>query len=155
VWRLTPGAQGDILELYAESENARDMEAPDNIVQSASGDIYIAEDGGGSDRLVGITPAGKYFELAHVRVSDSETAGATFSPDGKSLYFNIQGEGLTLAITGPFRTAPASTDPPMARALPSRNLEPKVPTDYLMTAMDRGYRKLEAAALHRLELPLS
>jgi hypothetical protein len=35
------------------------------------------------------------------------TPGATFSPDGTTLFVNIQGDGLTLAITGPW-LAPSS-----------------------------------------------
>jgi len=34
-----------------------------------------------------------------------EFAGATFSPDGTTLFVNIQQSGLTLAITGPWRTS--------------------------------------------------
>ena len=37
-------------------------------------------------------------------MDDSEFAGATFSPDGDTLFVNIQGEpALTLAIWGPWR----------------------------------------------------
>ena len=32
----------------------------------------------------------------------SEWAGATFSPDGKTLFVNIQTPGVTFAITGPW-----------------------------------------------------
>ena len=32
-----------------------------------------------------------------------EFAGATFSPDGRILFVNMQNPGLTLAITGPWR----------------------------------------------------
>jgi len=35
-------------------------------------------------------------------VSNSEFAGATFSPDGTTLFVNIQHQGFTLAITGPW-----------------------------------------------------
>jgi uncharacterized protein len=31
-------------------------------------------------------------------------AGATFSPDGTTLFVNVQRRGLTLAITGPWKT---------------------------------------------------
>jgi uncharacterized protein len=154
VWRLTPSPDGDRLELWAESERASDLRQPDNIVFSASGDLYIAEDGAGTDRVVGITPTGRYFEFARVRVSDSETAGVTFAPDGKTVFFNIQEAGVTVAVTGPFRAAPTA-GPAIARALPPAHLEPRVPWDYLLAALDRGYGKLEAAALHRLGLPLS
>jgi secreted PhoX family phosphatase len=33
---------------------------------------------------------------------DSEFAGATFSPDRKTLFVSIQSPGTTFAITGPF-----------------------------------------------------
>lgn len=153
VWRLTPGPQGDVLELFIESERREDLKNPDNVVVAPSGDLFICEDGSGADRLVGLTPNGKLFPFAQVRTSDAETAGACFSPDGKTLYFNIFDDGLTLAITGPFRTPPAGGG--NARALPPSFLEPRVPRDYLLAALDRGYGKLEAAALHRLGLPLS
>ena len=35
----------------------------------------------------------------------SELAGATFSPDGSTLFFNIQTSGLTVAVTGPWDRA--------------------------------------------------
>ena len=61
VWRLTPSAEGDRLELWAESQRKEDLELPDNIVYAPSGDLIICEDGPGSDRLVGITPGGRLF----------------------------------------------------------------------------------------------
>jgi secreted PhoX family phosphatase len=33
----------------------------------------------------------------------SEFAGACYSPDGNWLFFNIQGPGITFAVTGPWR----------------------------------------------------
>ena len=35
--------------------------------------------------------------------SDSEWAGACFSPDGKWLFANVQEPGFTVAITGPWQ----------------------------------------------------
>ena len=128
VWRLTPSTEGDRLELWVESQRKEDLELPDNIVYAPSGDLIICEDGPGSDRLVGITPAGRYFDLALVRNSESEVAGVTFAPDGRTLFFNIQEEGLTIAVTGPFRTVPTGSGPTVARALPPQHLEPWVPS---------------------------
>ena len=66
------------------------------------GDLILCEDGGGEQFLVGITPEGKFFKLARNAKSNSEFAGACFSPDGSTLFVNIQHQGLTLAITGPW-----------------------------------------------------
>jgi hypothetical protein len=33
----------------------------------------------------------------------SEWAGATYSPDGRWLFVNIQSPGITFAITGPWK----------------------------------------------------
>ena len=35
-------------------------------------------------------------------MNDSELAGACFSPDGTTLFVNIQRPGMTVAITGPW-----------------------------------------------------
>ena len=45
---------------------------------------------------------GKIFKLAKNAKSTGEFAGATFSPDGSTLFVNMQHDGLTLAITGPW-----------------------------------------------------
>ncbi len=58
------------------------------------------EDGSNEQFLVGITPEGDIYKFGRNAVSDSELAGATFSPDGTTLFVNIQHDGLTLAITG-------------------------------------------------------
>ena len=41
-------------------------------------------------------------------MSLSEFAGPCFSPDGRTLFVNIQGDGLTLAISGPFEQLSAA-----------------------------------------------
>ena len=45
---------------------------------------------------------GAVYPLALNAFNDSELAGATFSPDGQTLFANIQHPGLTLAIWGPW-----------------------------------------------------
>ena len=49
-----------------------------------------------------MTPEGGIYHIAKNVGYKSEFAGATFSPDGKTLFVNIQGPGLTLAINGPW-----------------------------------------------------
>ncbi|MEM6315407.1 MAG: alkaline phosphatase PhoX, partial [Planctomycetota bacterium] len=58
-------------------------------------------DGPGEQYLRGITPAGEFYTLAKNRVpGNSELAGVCFSPDGKTLFVNIQKNGLTVAVRG-------------------------------------------------------
>jgi uncharacterized protein len=60
-------------------------------------------DGEDDQWLVGITNDGRTFPFAFNRLNEEEFAGVTFSPDGHTLFVNIQGPpGLTLAIWGPW-----------------------------------------------------
>jgi secreted PhoX family phosphatase len=52
--------------------------------------------------LVGITPKGEYYKIGENIGYISELAGCVFSPDGSTLFVNIQHVGLTLAIEGPW-----------------------------------------------------
>ncbi|MGH1393380.1 MAG: alkaline phosphatase PhoX [Trichormus sp.] len=110
VWRYIPGAtpaQGGIIELFVESTSADELQAPDNIVVSPHGDLILCEDGSGTDYLVGVTPQGKLYQLARNPFNGSEFAGACFSPDGNTLYVNIQSPGITFAIWGPWKSRKA------------------------------------------------
>jgi secreted PhoX family phosphatase len=51
----------------------------------------------------GITARGQTSPPAHNWMSDEEFAGATFSPDGGTLFVNVQVPGTTFAIWGPWR----------------------------------------------------
>ena len=44
--------------------------------------------------------------IARRGLSQSEWAGACYSPDGKWLFVNIQTPGITFAITGPWWQGP-------------------------------------------------
>jgi hypothetical protein len=90
------------LELIGQSLNDENLDMPDNITLAWNGDVYMAEDGGGENFLRVLRPDGTVCDFARNAVSDSEFAGVCFSPDGHFLFVNIQVEGLTLAITGPF-----------------------------------------------------
>ena len=76
----------------------------DNITLAPWGDLIACEDGDGENFLVGVTPEGEPYRLARNAMNDSEFAGAVFSPDRTTLFVNIQTPGLTLAITGPWRS---------------------------------------------------
>ena len=63
----------------------------------------LCEDGDGDQYLRGLTRRGQIFDFAlnvHPGFADSEFAGACFSPDGDTLFVNIQTPGVTLAIWG-------------------------------------------------------
>lgn len=90
------------IELFAEPDSADLLDCADNITIAPWGDLVVCEDGGGVDRVVGITPDGRLYEFARNALNDAEFAGATFSPDGTTLFVNIYTPGLTLAITGPW-----------------------------------------------------
>ena len=111
VWRYIPSPfegtsaedkQPGILELFIEPNNSDLLENGDNVTVTPWGDLILCEDGPGTQFLVGVTPEGKLYRFAKNSRSTSEFAGATFSPDGSTLFVNIQGAGMTLAITGPW-----------------------------------------------------
>jgi len=119
----------------AEVVSAYGSDNPDNITVSPQGGIILCEDGGQDDgdglALLGLLPNGQTFEFARNIVeidngdrtalsaaehnvdviepgnyTGSEWAGATFSPDGRWLFANIQRPGITFCITGPWRRGP-------------------------------------------------
>jgi secreted PhoX family phosphatase len=90
------------LELFAESPDARLLEYADNLTVSPWGDIIVCEDGSGRDHIVGITAKGQFYQLGRNAMDDGEFAGSTFSPDGSTLFVNLQNPGMTFAITGPW-----------------------------------------------------
>ncbi|MER7641255.1 alkaline phosphatase PhoX [Streptomyces sp. NPDC126522] len=87
------------------------FDGPDNITVSPYGGLVIAEDGEGVQHLFGATDSGRTYPIArnelNIGTEDkpeySEFTGVTFSPDGKTLYANIQTPGIMLAITGPWK----------------------------------------------------
>ncbi|MFE2357276.1 PhoX family protein [Streptomyces parvulus] len=87
------------------------FDGPDNITVSPYGGLVIAEDGEGVQHLFGATDSGRTYPIARneLNIGDeddpsySEFTGVTFSPDGRTLYANIQTPGIMLAITGPWK----------------------------------------------------
>ncbi|MEU6976270.1 MULTISPECIES: alkaline phosphatase PhoX [unclassified Streptomyces] len=82
----------------------------DNITGSASGDLFVAEDGGTMEICL-ITPDDVVTPFLRISgQSGSEITGPAFSPDGRRLYFSSQrgtsgssSGGITYEVTGPFR----------------------------------------------------
>ena len=90
------------LTLIAESTENSLLRGPDNITMAPFGDLILCEDVATHCGIVGIGPDGMQYAIADNPHSDSEMAGACFSPDGQILFVNIQYPGITLAITGPW-----------------------------------------------------
>ena len=112
VWRYVPShfegqaneasARGR-LHLFVESEDADRLKNCDNVTVAPWGGLILCEDGPDNQPqyLRGVTPDGQLYNLA--ANSNSEFAGATFSPDGGTLFVNIQSPGITFAVSGPWR----------------------------------------------------
>lgn len=87
------------------------LDGPDNITVSPYGGLVLAEDGEGVSHLFGATESGRTYPIARNDLNIgteeepeySEFAGVTFSPDGRTLFANIQTPGILLAITGPWK----------------------------------------------------
>ena len=105
VFRLKPASNGrGQLQLFFESSAADQYNYGDNLTVAPNGHLIICEDQSGNfvdNHLRGITPGGSAYPLARLR-SQTELAGACFSPDGKTLFVNAYSPAATLAITGPW-----------------------------------------------------
>ena len=117
VWVYEPG--DETLVLLYESPGASVLNRPDNLTITPRGGLVMCEDGkaAGSDgtRMQGLRGDGSVFAFAENNVvlhgernawrgdfRRAEWAGATFSPDARWLFANIQTPGMTFAITGPW-----------------------------------------------------
>jgi secreted PhoX family phosphatase len=111
VWQYNAVAQ--TIELaYDDSlvSGGAPLTGVDNVTGTASGDLYVAEDGANMEICL-ITPDDVVAPF--LRVSGhfgSEITGPAFSPDGTRLYFSSQrgtsgfsSGGITYEVTGPFR----------------------------------------------------
>jgi secreted PhoX family phosphatase len=103
--RREPG----VLELFLESADDRVMNYADNLVVAPWGHVIVCEDKReGVQHLKGVTPQGRVYALARNAMpvedggSNTEFAGACFTPDGRTMFVNLYHPGLTLAITGPW-----------------------------------------------------
>ena len=76
--------------------------------------MLLCEDSPGEQFLRGVTTGGEIYDFAKTAANETEFAGACFSPDGKTLFVNQQGNrgdlpngpvddaAVTYAIYGPW-----------------------------------------------------
>jgi uncharacterized protein len=150
IYRYTPGINR--IELMFESDRSGAMQKPDNLTMTPWGDIWLVEDGPGTDRLMGLTPEGVVYEFARNLIGDGELSGPCFSPDGQTLFVNLFSPGHTLAIRGPFRAFAARR---RARNAAATGFVPPVHERLAEAAARLGLRVREAAAFDRLGAPVA
>jgi secreted PhoX family phosphatase len=113
IWQYIPSRE--LLVLVFESPSAEVLNSPDNICVSPRGGLVICEDGSSTNYVRGLTREGEIFDLVRNNLNDSEWAGACFSPPGRTLFVNIQGNtrpleqpsavrAMTFAIWGPWES---------------------------------------------------
>ena len=109
--KLSPDGDSDRVELFFESVSKHQFDYGDNVVVAPNGHLVICEDQYTEvvdNHLRGIAPDGNAYPLARLRLQ-TELAGACFSPDGQTLFVNVQAPTKTLAITGPWNSFNAKT----------------------------------------------
>ncbi|MGI9544862.1 MAG: alkaline phosphatase PhoX, partial [Cyclobacteriaceae bacterium] len=89
------------LTLFAEPNDSEIVQNCDNLTVAPWGDLLLCEDRG-TPFLIGVTPKGSFYKIAKQVGFNSEFAGVTVAPNGKTVFINIQHAGLTLAIEGPW-----------------------------------------------------
>lgn len=104
--------RSETLFLVYQSPGKETFDLPDNITTSPRGTLVVCEDSNQDNYVRGLSRGGQLWDIALNRVQrardgapryDDEFAGSTFSPDGHTLFVNIQaGAGVTFAIWGPW-----------------------------------------------------
>jgi hypothetical protein len=110
IWAYHTNSQK--LQLLYQSPGAATLDFPDNVTTSPRGTLILCEDNVNDNYLRGLTRGGQIFDVAVNRVVsqltglprfNDEFAGSTFSPDGETLFVNIQASrGMSFAIWGPW-----------------------------------------------------
>ncbi|HSC88567.1 MAG TPA: alkaline phosphatase PhoX [Polyangiaceae bacterium] len=104
VFRLDPEGDSGAITLIAQAEDDQSLINPDNITVSPAGQVFVVEDNNGPNHIWRIGDDGEVEAFARNASNGgvSEFCGVCFSPDGKVMFVNMQEEGLTFAIRGPF-----------------------------------------------------
>jgi|KBSSwiStaDraftv2_1062776.scaffolds.fasta_scaffold134532_2 secreted PhoX family phosphatase len=95
------------LSLLTQPGDSSLLDGPDNLCAAPWGDLVVCEDNLSKREnfVVGVTPQGHCYRIArNAHPRKREFAGACFSPDGSTLFVNVQNPGLTFAIWGPWNS---------------------------------------------------
>ena len=102
VWAFRTWSQE--LELVYQSPAAQVLDFPDNVTVSKRGSLVLCEDSTDFNFLRLLSPQGQLRDFAVNQIAgrtNEEFAGATFSPNGETLFVNIQAsQGQSIAIWG-------------------------------------------------------
>lgn len=89
-----------LLEAVLVSTDAEAFNSPDNLTLSPDGTLWVTEDAECQCLLHAFTPDGVAFVLARGVEVENELAGVCVSPDGRTVFLNLQKSGVTVAIRG-------------------------------------------------------
>jgi secreted PhoX family phosphatase len=96
--------RSETLFLVYESPSRAVLDFPDNITTSRRGTLILCEDNVDDNYVRGLSRGGQLWDIALNRLAgrtNDEFAGSTFSPDGHTLFVNIQASrGMSFAIWG-------------------------------------------------------
>ena len=103
------------LRVVFQSPGPLTLDLPDNITTSPRGTLVVCEDNIEDNFIRGLSASGEIWDIALNRLrsslpgnadrSNDEFAGSTFSPDGHTLFVNIQASrGMSFAIWGPWKS---------------------------------------------------
>lgn len=116
-YRPTSDDAGELTMVF-ESPSHDVLDSPDNIVLSPRGGLVMCEDGSDDQYVRGLDREGRIIDLVRAPVvgdyEPGEFAGSCFSPDGRVLFFNVQGSreaggsraSATYAMWGPWGDGP-------------------------------------------------
>ena len=96
--------RSETLFLVYQSPSRAVLDFPDNITVSRRGTLVLCEDNTDDNYVRGLSRGGQLWDIALNRLAGrtgDEFAGSTFSPDGHTLFVNIQASrGMSFAIWG-------------------------------------------------------
>jgi secreted PhoX family phosphatase len=103
-----PSDDGGVLEVVFESPGPVVLNYPDAVTPDPAGALIIADDGIGTSLLRRLGRDGDPEPIVAAADGRNDPTGPTFSPDGRTLFFNLMGEdapldpAMTFAVWGPW-----------------------------------------------------